>query len=209
MYIKCFPSGIFGSNCYIIGNEGTGAVIDAGVRGTYIKEEADRLGLAIKYIILTHAHMDHIAYADELKEMFGAKVFIHQADYTLMGDPSYNASVLFGKPKTYSSADVLLKDGDILDLNGMKLEVIHTPGHTPGGVCIKAGDCIFTGDTLFEMSIGRTDFSGGNYGEMINSIKEKLLKLDDNMTVYPGHGPSTTIGCERRYNPYINGEMHN
>lgn len=208
MYIKCLSTGMFGSNSYIIGNNGLGAVIDAGVDAAEIADEAQKAELEIKYIILTHAHIDHIAYGYDLKKITEAELFIHEEDAPLLKQPRLNGSILIGTPRTFDDADILLKDGQILRLGETELEIIHTPGHTPGGICIKAGDSVFTGDTLFQMSIGRTDLGAGNYIELMNSIREKLLRLDDNIVVYPGHGPSTTIGIERKCNPYINGEMH-
>jgi hydroxyacylglutathione hydrolase len=204
MILECLPTGMLNSNCYILGDAGEGAIVDAGVNEREIVDLVNKTGLKINYIILTHPHLDHIYFLDKIKSKTGAKVLIHKADAAALTDSNLNGSRLFGVDYAFEKADVLLKDGDVVNLGGLKLEIIHTPGHTPGGICIKAGNCIFTGDTLFKMSIGRTDLGNGNYEDIINSIREKLMKLDDDTIVYPGHGEATTIGCEKRHNPFIN-----
>jgi glyoxylase-like metal-dependent hydrolase (beta-lactamase superfamily II) len=140
---------------------------------------------------------------EELREKFDAKVLIHEADAESLSDPWYNGSMLFGLETVFKDADILLKDGDIITVGETKLEIIHTPGHTPGGICIKAGNCLFTGDTLFKLSIGRTDLGNGDENSLMDSLRNKLMKLEDDTVIYPGHGASSTIGYERHNNPYI------
>lgn len=195
--------GMFASNCYIIGEGSEGVVIDSGADAAEIAEAVDELKLKIKYIILTHAHIDHIVSVDELRSTLGAKVLLHEKEARALADPFYNGSVLFGLKKVFKVADGVLKDGDVMEAGGLKLEIIHTPGHTSGGICIKAGDNVFTGDTLFMMSIGRTDLGDGDQEQLMDSIRNKLMLLKDETKVYPGHGTSTTIGYERENNPFI------
>lgn len=201
MEIKCLPYGMFGSNSYIVSSNGECAVIDAGVGSGDIIDTAGNN--KIKYILLTHGHIDHICCADELREKTGARVLIHEADVEALVNPMKNGSAIFGASKGYKAADGCLSDGESIEIGGLELQIIHTPGHCPGCICIKAEHHIFTGDTLFKLSIGRTDLEGGNYSEIIDSIKTKLMILDDETVVHPGHGDSSTIGYERRFNPFI------
>ena len=203
MVFKRLATGMLASNCYIIGKDGEGVVIDPGADAMEIVNAINEMKLKIKYIILTHAHIDHIISVDELRESLGAKVLLHENEARALSNPFYNGSGLFGLKKVFKEADSVLKDGDSLEVGGMKLEIIHTPGHTSGGICIKTGDKIFTGDTLFMMSIGRTDLGDGDQDQLMDSIKNKLMVLADDLKVYPGHGTSTTIGYERENNPFI------
>ncbi|HHW48927.1 MAG TPA: MBL fold metallo-hydrolase [Clostridiaceae bacterium] len=202
MVLKRLPTGMLASNCYIIGDSGEGAIIDPGADSGEILKAVEEMGLKIKYIILTHAHVDHICSVDKVREKTGAQVMVHKDDAEALTNSRYNGSMLFGLNKTFKPADILLEDGDIVNIGQLKLEIIHTPGHTPGGICIKAENCVFTGDTLFRMSIGRTDLGNGNYDDLMDSIN-KLMKLDGETVVYPGHGTSTTIEYEKMYNPFI------
>lgn len=203
MIMKRLPTGMFSSNCYIIGGNGEGILIDSGVNGGEIVDAAEKLCLSIKYIILTHAHIDHICSMDEIREKLGAKVALHEADIAGLSDPRLNVSMLIGLDKTFKDPDILLKHGDVIEAGGIKFEIIHTPGHTPGSICIKAGSMVFTGDTLFRMSIGRTDLGNGDEKTLIASIRSRLMVLDDENIIYPGHGTSTTIGYERKNNPFV------
>jgi len=203
MVLKCIPTGMLDSNCYIVGDSGEGAIIDPGANEDDIMEEVGKAGLRIKYIILTHGHLDHIYSVDAVREKTGAAVAVHENDANALTDSRYNGSALFGMDVAFRKADKLLKDGDVLEVGRLKLEILSTPGHTPGGICIKAGNCVFTGDTLFRLSIGRTDFENGNYEDLMHSIKSKLMTLKDDTVVYPGHGRPSTIGYERRHNPFL------
>lgn len=203
MFMKCIPTGMFGSNCYIIADKSEGIIIDPGVSSEDISEVATNAGLRISYIILTHTHIDHICNMDAVRDQTGGKVLVHEADAAALSDHWFNGSALFGKPVTFRKPDAFVKDGDILTIGDMKIEIIHTPGHTPGGICIKAENSIFSGDTLFRRSIGRTDLGNGDYNQIISSIKNKLLTLDTSTKVYPGHGEATTIGYEREHNPFL------
>lgn len=201
MIFKRLATGMLSSNCYIIGDNGEGAIIDPGVGADEIVEAVEKLGIKIKYIILTHAHIDHIMSMDKVRESLGAKVLVHEKDAPSLSNEWFNGSYLFGANEKFGDADIFLKDGDTLDAGGLQLEIIHTPGHTPGGISIKVGNSIFTGDTLFRMSIGRTDLGNGDQEDLMDSLRNKLMKLEDDIVVYPGHGMPTTIGYERQNNP--------
>lgn len=202
LILKRFPNGMVRSNCYVIGDSGEAAVIDPGVESTEILKFTDAENLKIKYIILTHVHVDHILYVDELRLKTGGKVAAHEEDAKVLGDPWYNGSMLFGLNYSFNNADILLKDGDVLEIGNLKLEIIHTPGHTPGGICIKTGNLLFTGDTLFRETIGRCDLGSGNQEDMKKSL-DKLMKMPPDTVIYPGHGTSSTIGYEKENNPFI------
>jgi hydroxyacylglutathione hydrolase len=203
MILKKLPTGMLSSNCYILGDNGEGVIIDPGADVREIMDAVESTKLKIKYIILTHAHLDHIVSMDSLRDKIGAKVLVHENDAAALVDGWANGAAMFGIDISLKSADMNLKDGDIVEVGGLKLEIIHTPGHSPGSMCIKAGNNLFTGDTLFRMSIGRTDLPGGNYDEIMDSLKNKLMKLDGEIKVYPGHGSSTTIAYEKKHNPFL------
>jgi len=194
---------MFASNCYIIGDNGEGVLIDCGVDSAEILDRVEKSGLRIKYIIITHAHVDHMCSLDEIRGKLGADVVVHESDAPAFADPRLNVSYFTGNAKVFRDAELLVKDGDVLYAGGMELEIIHTPGHTPGGICIKTGNRIFTGDTLFKMSVGRTDLGRGSMDDLLDSIRNKLLVLPGQTEVYPGHGESTTIEFEKRSNPFI------
>lgn len=205
MIVECIVVGALGANCYIIGCEESGeaAVIDPGGDSDKIKGVLDKKNLKLKYIIDTHGHIDHIAGNDKLRDATGAQVLIHELDAEMLGDSMLNLSELMGFANEFKPADRTLNDGDIVEVGKVKLEVLHTPGHTRGGISLAADGAVFSGDTLFNVSIGRTDFPGGNYETIINSIKTKLMPLPDETPVYPGHMGSSTIGYERKHNPFI------
>jgi hydroxyacylglutathione hydrolase len=207
MILETLVVGSIGANCYIVGCERTKAalVIDPGGDGDKILRRVDELGLSVELVINTHGHLDHIAENRYLKQNTGAKLAIHKDDAQMLIDPEKNLSALFDPDHlvTSSSADILFSDGDKADLGDYAFQVLHTPGHTAGGICLKFDNAVFTGDTLFAGSIGRTDFPGGSYNEILNSIRTKLCPLDDDFVIYPGHGPATTLGYEKRRNPYI------
>ncbi|HEX3028790.1 MAG TPA: MBL fold metallo-hydrolase [Clostridia bacterium] len=203
MIFKCFPVGMFESNSYILGSQGEGIVIDAGIKSSYITEFAEKNYLKIKYIILTHSHIDHICHIDEIKNATGALVAVHEEDAKGLVEELYNLSALMGMNKAFGKADILLKDGDSIEVGDLRFDIIHTPGHTKGCICVKSEKMLFTGDTLFRMSVGRTDLLGGSRQELKKSILDKLMKFEDDTIVYTGHGESSTIGYEREHNPFI------
>jgi len=187
------------SNCYIIGDSGEGAVIDPGVETEEIQHIIKEQKLDLKYILLTHAHIDHILNMEALKSACGGKIVIHEDDFGLLGNPLMNGASLFGLKTVFGDADMKVSDGDILKLGSLEMEIIHTPGHTPGSMCIKISDCLFTGDTLFRLGVGRTDLGAGDHDKLMASLK-RLMNMDDNIKVYPGHGSATDIGYERKNN---------
>jgi len=205
MKIQAFTVGDLGVNCYVVSDEDTkeALVIDPGADAdeilTYIKKEA----LQVKYIINTHGHADHIGANQELLAATGAILAIHEKDLPMLTDAKKNLSLFCGAPVISPEAGLLLKDGDKLEIGQVSLEIIYTPGHSPGGICLYTGTVLFSGDSLFAESIGRCDFPGGNMQQLVENIKKKLLGLPDETIVYPGHGPSSKIGRERLYNPYL------
>lgn len=196
MFIKKIVVGPLESNCYLAGDENTKEifVIDPGGDYKKIKGIIDKDGLRPKAVINTHGHGDHIGANKE----FSVPVWIHRLDADFLTDPSKNLSGAFGFFLKTKTASKLLEDKDILNIGRYNLEVIHTPGHTPGSICLKGESVIFTGDTLFCEGIGRTDFAYGSEKDIMKSIKEKLFTLDDDYIIYPGHGTSSTIRNEKR-----------
>ncbi len=207
MEIITMPVGLQSANSYIIYDQakGNAAVIDPGGNGEDILNGITSRNLELKYILLTHGHFDHIDAVGWLKDKTGAKVAIHKDDASCLVDSSINLSHSLGRESVQPQADLLLNHGDTIRIGDIELIVIHTPGHSLGSISLLADNAVFTGDTLFRGSIGRTDFLGGSMGQILNSIKNKLLVLDDNTIVYPGHGPKTTIGYEKATNPFLEG----
>lgn len=205
MRIYPVPVGEMGTNCYIIADETTncGAVIDPGADGAVLLRKTEELGIDLKYILLTHTHYDHIGAVAELKRATGAAIAVGAEDADGLNDGRWNLSAFTGETIAPSEADVLLRDGDELRMGELCIRVLFTPGHTKGGVCFLAEDNLFAGDTLFAQSVGRSDFPGGNPQTLLHSIRTKLMTLEDSVRVYPGHGPTTTIGAERYGNPYL------
>lgn len=205
MEFKRLPLGIYQANCYIISDESTleTAVIDPGGDFNELKNYLGKKQLKVKYIILTHAHGDHIGAVEELKAYSGAPVCLHEGDVEMLKNSRKNYTVAMGYDKVELDADMLLYDGQVLELGNTKLTVIHTPGHSKGSICIACENSLFSGDTLFASSIGRTDLEGGSYDAIINSIKTKLMVLQDDIRVYPGHGEATTVKEERENNPFL------
>ena len=199
MILKTIIVGSLEANCYIFGSDKTKDVVVIDPGDDYEKIAAALCGLNAKYIINTHGHIDHIG----VNEKFNIPILIHRLDNDLLTKPELNMSFSCGSAYSSPKAGRLLEEGDIVRIADLNLEVIHTPGHTPGGICLKYNNLIFTGDTLFKRGIGRTDLPCGSESELLNSIKEKLLICDDNVAVYPGHGPASTIGEKRRENPFL------
>jgi len=202
--IERLEVGPFAANCYIVGDKagGQGVIIDPGDEAGRILGMAKKLELDIKHIVLTHGHIDHVGALREVKEATGAGVAVHADDVLTLKDRSL--SIFLGIPyHAPPEIDRLLEDGDVISVGGLGFTVIHTPGHTPGGICLLGEGVVFTGDTLFQYGIGRGDLPGGSYEQLMESIKSRLMVLDDGIKVYPGHGPETTIGTERRGNPFL------
>jgi glyoxylase-like metal-dependent hydrolase (beta-lactamase superfamily II) len=197
-------SGAGVSNSYIAGDGKTGVIIDAGADAGDIFKMVGKSGMKPAMVLLTHCHFDHIEHLDEIRAAYGIEAAIHADDAEAMADPMRNGAVLFGAAKSIAPPDLLLADGQTIMAGGMEIKVLHTPGHTPGGACMLCGGvALFSGDTLFKGSIGRTDLGEGDYRLLIGSIKGRILALDDGVKVYPGHGFGTTVGDERRTNPFL------
>lgn len=197
-----FGSGILDENSYIITDEKSGksAVIDPSFSNAgEIAEKYD-----ISHILLTHGHFDHIASVEELKSLTGAQVIIHEEDLELLKKPLMNLSLVMGMNISVT-ADCTVKDGEQINVGGTGFTVLHTPGHTPGSVCYICGGAMFTGDTLFKDSIGRTDFPSSSYGAMVNSLK-RLYQLETDYIIYPGHEEATTLFAEKSNNRYLESE---
>lgn len=206
MYLKTIETRGFGTNCYIIACEKTAeaGVIDPGGDGPKILNIIRERGLKVRYIINTHGHIDHIAANRSVREATGAEILIHEADASCLTD--YKKSLGHYMPGARNSppADRTVAEGDMITLGRtIRLIVVHTPGHTVGGISLVGDGFIFTGDTLFAGSIGRTDFPGGSLKQLMHSIREKLLTYPDDTIIYPGHGPSSTLGVERKTNPFL------
>ena len=205
MIIKKLAVGPIMANCFIVGCKETheAAVIDPG-------DEADRILLAlaqakltVKQIINTHGHFDHVGANKRMKAATGAPILIHALDAPMLSMLSRSAAAWGMSAEDSPSPDRTIDEGDEIHVGLLRLQVIHTPGHTPGGVSLIADGCAFVGDTLFAGSVGRTDFPGGDFDTLKSSIQNKLFALGDEVRVFTGHGPETTIGEEKRYNPFV------
>lgn len=204
MKVEYFVVGPIDVNCYVISDDnGIGAVIDPGGNAERILAYIKKENLDIRYVLNTHGHGDHIGADDEVRDGTGAPLYIHAADADMLTDARKNLSAFMGYQALARPADVLLHGGEEITVGDIKLKVVCTPGHSAGGVCFVGDGFVFSGDALFADSIGRTDFPGGSQVELVSSIKRELMVLPDETEVYPGHGPKTTIGWERVYNPYL------
>ena len=206
MKIEMRPSGLLGANTYLVWDEVNrkGFIVDPGGFDEYMVSLIDKEAIDLEYIILTHGHGDHIGGVERYMEKFpSAKLIACEAEKDFLLDPAMNESLELCYKELRLTADIYVNDGDTLDVGDMKLKFIHTPGHTPGGMCIYVDGALFSGDTLFQYSIGRTDFPGGDFGQIIKSIKEKLFCLPDDTKVYPGHMGTSEIGKEKEFNPFV------
>ena len=187
------------TNCYILADSETKecAVFDPSAEADIILSAVNQHELKVRYIILTHVHIDHVMALDEIKKITGAPIVVHKEEADLLNDNAGTLAQLFNTTPPKAKADIKVVDGDTVFLGKKEIKFIHTPGHTIGGMCALCDNMLISGDTLFFESIGRTDFPGGNHNRLISSIKNKLMLLDNEIRVYPGHGQSTTIGHER------------
>ena len=201
IFLKMFTVGILEENCYLLADPETkdACIIDPGAEPNKIKEVLRKESLNLNFIINTHGHGDHIA----ANGAFKAPIYIHRLDKDFLKDPAKNMSRMFIFSVTSPPASKILEDNDTIALGSLSLAVIHTPGHTPGSISIKTGDIIFTGDALFKGAVGRTDFDYGDEALLLRSIKERLLVFGDDTVIYPGHGEPSTVGAERRTNPFL------
>jgi len=200
--VKCVTVGDISSNCYFVYEKNNCVLIDPGANGELICEYAKELNVTIKHILLTHGHFDHIGAVEYVKRYYNCDVYININDALLLNDSTLNLSDRFGCAIKYDGDYISVSD-EILNLIGYDFEFITTPGHTPGSMCIKVEDKLFTGDTLFFNSIGNAFPPYGNTHLEISSIKTKILILDNNIRCYPGHGAYTTILNEKQFNPYL------
>lgn len=208
MIIKQLIVGGMGVCCYILGCEKTkkGAIVDPGGDENKILDLVKTMGLDIEYIIATHGHPDHVCGNRILKEETGASIIMHEIDDNFFGQPEAQSFFSMLGLEASPRADITVKDGETIQLGEESIQVIHTPGHTPGGMCLYNAPDLITGDTLFVGGIGRTDFPGGSHKELLESLKEKVVVLPEETVVWPGHGyggSQSTIGEEKRSNPYL------
>ncbi|MFH1380671.1 MAG: MBL fold metallo-hydrolase [Candidatus Omnitrophota bacterium] len=199
--VETFIVGSLEANCYLVYDTSSksGFLIDPGLFDDKIKEKIVSLGLEIKAIINTHGHADHISG----NKKFGYPIFIHKNDSGFLKNPLKNLSLALGTVSISPRAAKLLNDGDEIKSGEIEFKVIHTPGHTPGGISLRLGNKVFTGDTLFRENVGRTDLPNSSQEDLFHSIRDRLMALPDDTEIFPGHGPSSTIGHERKHNPYI------
>ena len=207
MIVKMLVVGPFASNCYIVGSSSTkqGMIIDPGAEAGTILRTVQQMELSIFLIVVTHAHIDHVSALRSVQEKTNAEFALHEAEKgLLLTAPMRMLTSLGLSPiKSPPQPDRLLKDGDSIEIGDLHFEVLHTPGHSSGGISLLGQGVVFSGDTLFNFGIGRTDFPGCSHELLMESIREKLMVLPDETIVYPGHGPPTTIGDERRGNPFL------
>ena len=205
MIIKELTVGMLMANCIILGCEKTreAAVIDPGDETERIFLSLADSKLKLKYIINTHGHFDHVGGNKEMKEATGADILIHFLDAPLLSQLSSDATLFGFSAENSPPPDRTLEDNDTISFGEIRLKVIHTPGHSPGGISLYIDNKVFVGDTLFSGSIGRSDLPGGDFNTLISSIKNRLFDLGDDVEVFPGHGPNTTIGREKHSNPFV------
>jgi len=208
MDIATLTVSVFATNCYLVYDKvaGEGIIIDPGDEGEWIIDEADRREFAPKAIVLTHGHGDHIGAVDQVKAKFDVPVIAGAEAEKMITISNDEFSAAYGVPISCPMPDRLLSDGETISFGTEELRVISTPGHSPEGICLYSNGILFCGDTLFAGSVGRTDLPGGDHRRLIDSIRQKLLPLPDETVCYTGHGPTTTIGVERRYNPFLLGD---
>jgi len=209
MNIHCIALGAYQTNSYVVSNSEEAAdcvIVDAGFDANELLSYLQGNQLQPQALLLTHGHVDHIAGVSLLCQAFPSMaVMVYCDEVKMLADPANNLSAMTGQPISIESGSRVLQDNETVKQAGIELTVIHTPGHTPGGICLYCQDegSLFAGDTLFAESVGRTDFPGGSMTQLVESIKTRLLMLPDETRVYPGHGPETTIGHEKQFNPFV------
>jgi glyoxylase-like metal-dependent hydrolase (beta-lactamase superfamily II) len=203
MQVERLALGPLQTNCWLASDDAGGPVlvIDPGGDARVLMDSID--GREVAGVVLTHGHFDHLGAVAEVIAATGAPLAIHKADAEGITDPAGTGGALFGFEETAPPADRVLADGDVVEAGELRLSVLHTPGHTPGSICLLGEGHLFSGDTLFKLGVGRTDFPGGSARELRDSIRDRLAPLPDDTQVHPGHGPDTTIDHERRLNPFF------
>ena len=194
------PPGILQSNAFLVISNGEAAMIDAGVSYEIVEKELIDNTAVLKYVFLTHSHFDHCHFVDEIRESCDAKVCIHELESEALADSHENLSYYAGQPIVRENPDLTLSEGDVFTVGDETLKIIHSPGHSKGGICISVNGYLFTGDTLFKGAWGRTDFPDGNEKELLASIERILEEFDDNVVVHSGHGAETRIALEKSEN---------
>lgn len=205
MKLYRMPLGAFATNCYIVVDESNQhcLVVDPGSEGNRLVEFLKKKGLQPEAVILTHGHGDHIGGVQAVVDEFKVPIYINKGDEEYLTNGELNLSSTYGQPVKVTGDVRLIKEADVISLGDHTFTVIETPGHTPGGVCFYGEGLVLAGDTLFQESIGRTDFPRSSYEDLIDAVRTKLFALPDETVVYPGHGPETTIGHEKIYNPFV------
>jgi glyoxylase-like metal-dependent hydrolase (beta-lactamase superfamily II) len=204
MEITVMAVGANAANCYIIGQGKRGMVVDPGADGERILAALDERGLQLEAIINTHGHFDHIGANGALIAATGAALYIHEQDAPMLTDTSKNLAVWAGVQEILSPPpDHLVRGGEVLHLAGLDMQILHTPGHTPGCICVQVGDVLFTGDTLFAGSVGRVDLPGSSQAALVDSLHNVIMALPAHLVIYPGHGPCSTLRQEREQNPFL------
>ena len=206
LILERYEVGVYMVNTYIIGclNTNEAAIVDPGDAGEMLIGRCQELELKPKYILNTHGHADHIRDNEYVKQHTDAKIVIHKRDADMLTNPRLNISAVMGLPWTSPPADQFFEEGKPFNVGDIAFDILHIPGHSPGSVCLIHNPVAIVGDVLFCGSIGRTDFPEGSYEALMGGIREKLLPLGDHIQAFPGHGPETTLGQERKTNPFIN-----
>lgn len=205
MRVETFTLGELQENAYLVldNDHPEAVVIDPGDSPKRLVNRIEEAGKMLPAILLTHGHWDHVMGARELRLAFDAPIYLHEADRALYEHIVEQAEFFGFHAEPQPPVDHAIEDGALIEIGPFRFEVLHTPGHTPGGVCFKMSNTVFVGDTIFAGGVGRSDLPGGSHEKLIEGIRRKLLVLDDSVTLYPGHGPPTTIGAERRSNPFL------
>ena len=211
MIIKIFKIGLIGTNTYLLIDENSKEAIIIDLAGDYqeIKDELTKYNAKLKYVLNTHGHFDHVLGDYDIQKEFGIPIYVHEDDKYMVENLPKQLEMFGFVNNTLAPEKIeTFVENDIFKIGENEIKVIHTPGHTPGSSCFLLGKNLFSGDTLFYTSVGRTDFEGGSFAQISNSIKDKLFKLDDDITVYPGHDLQTTIGYEKKYNCYFGSNVN-